>query len=489
MVFATAGVSGDEPVYDMAGRRELFVDRFLIDSLANLRHVLHEPRDEGSVLARSEAWEDERTDFGFGSVLHDHDLYRMYYRSNHAGEVTCLAESVDGIHWTKPKLGLVEIRGSRENNVVLDDPRFTHNFAPFMDANPAADPEQRYKAVAGAPTNAKADRDTTGPRALVSADGVHWKLLQEQPVLSITNVLQTLDGLRETMLFDSQNVAFWSTTENRYVLYFRVYKDGLRRVARAESDDFLKWTNLQLVEYRNAEGAPGLVQDLYITQLHPYYRAPHVYVGIGARLMSKPERRLFSDEQATSMQLDMRQARGLSDAVLLSTRGGATIDRPFMEGFLRPSRRPEDWVARSNFPLQNLVPTGPMEMSFYVKHNNGQPTAHVRRHSLRVDGLASLQASYSGGEMTTKPLRFSGNRLRLNFATSAAGDIAVELQDAQGRPIPGFALADATKTIGNEVERVVRWERGDDVSSLAGQPVRIRFVMRDADLYSFRFTE
>ncbi|MGC3967363.1 MAG: hypothetical protein QM775_08340 [Pirellulales bacterium] len=98
----------------------------------------------------------------------------------------------------------------------------------------------------------------------------------------MATVLQSLDGLRDAMLFDSQNLVIWSTVERRYVMYFRVYKGGLRRVARAESDDFLHWKNLQLVEYGDGAGGPGLIQDLYITQLHPYFRAPHLFVGIGA---------------------------------------------------------------------------------------------------------------------------------------------------------------------------------------------------------------
>lgn len=481
--------AAEAEVIDIGTRRELFLDLRLVDSLTGVRHVLQVPRDEGPVLGRDQAWEDPRPSFAFGTILRDGDRYRMYYRGHHGGEITCLAESPDGRTWTKPKLGLIERGGTRDNNIVLDDQLITHNFAPFIDENPAAPPEERYKAIAGAPRNSKADPKTTGPRALVSADGLHWRLKQEAPVLSMASVLASLDGLRDAMLFDSQNVVFWSTTEGLYVMYFRVYKGGLRRVARAESADFLNWKNLELVEYGDGADGPGLVQDLYITQLSPYYRAPHQYVGIGARLMSKSERRIVTEEQAAAMQLDMRQAHGLSDAVLMSTRGGPTIDRPFMEGFLRPSERLQDWVARSNYPMRNIVPTGPLEMSFYVQHHNGQPSAHVRRHSLRIDGFTSLEAPYSGGEIRTKPLKFTGRRLLLNFATSAAGDISVEIQDAAGRPLPGFALADAVKTVGNELERPVRWKSGDDVSSLAGRPVRLRIVMRDADLYAFRFGE
>ena len=153
----------------------------------------------------------------------------------------------------------------------------------------------------------------------------------------------------------------------------------------------------------------------------------------------------------------------------------------------RPGIGAENWVSRTNYPVLNLVQTSAHEMSLYVNQNYAQPTAHVRRYSLRLDGLASLHASYQGGEMTTKPLRFTGRRLLLNFATSAAGGIRVEIQDKDGRPIPGHELQDCREQVGNEIERTVSWKKGDDLASLAGKPVRLRFVMKDADIYALRF--
>jgi hypothetical protein len=112
----------------------------------------------------------------------------------------------------------------------------------------------------------------------------------------------------------------------------------------------------------------------------------------------------------------------------------------------------------------------------------------VRRYTLRPDGFASLAAPTSGGEMVTKPLVFQGRRLAVNFSTSAAGGMRVEIQDQQGKPIPGFALADCGELFGDALERSVVWRGGPDVSKLAGQPVRLRFVLHDADLFALQFT-
>jgi hypothetical protein len=126
-------------------------------------------------------------------------------------------------------------------------------------------------------------------------------------------------------------------------------------------------------------------------------------------------------------------------------------------------------------------------LSIYAQHHCGYPTAHVRRYTLRPDGFVSLAAPTAGGEMVTKPLVFQGQRLAVNFSTSAAGGMRVEIQDPQGKPIPGFGLADCGELFGDALERQVVWRGGPDVSKLAGKPVRLRFVLHDADLFALRF--
>ena len=87
----------------------------------------------------------------------------------------------------------------------------------------------------------------------------------------------------------------------------------------------------------------------------------------------------------------------------------------------------------------------------------------------------------------TKPLIFEGKELVINFSTSAAGSVQVEIQNADGKPIDGFALSDCPEIFGDAIERVVTWKCGGDVSKLAGKQIRLRFVIKDADLYSLRF--
>lgn len=128
-------------------------------------------------------------------------------------------------------------------------------------------------------------------------------------------------------------------------------------------------------------------------------------------------------------------------------------------------------------------------MSLYVNHDYASPTSHVRRYSLRLDGFASVRAGASGGELLTKPFTFIGNSLSVNFATSAAGGLRFELQDAAGKPLPGYSLAECNELIGNELDRRVLWNKSDRLGTLAGQVVRLRCTLKDADLFAIQFVE
>ncbi|MGQ9671658.1 MAG: hypothetical protein ACUVV5_00820 [Candidatus Aminicenantales bacterium] len=111
----------------------------------------------------------------------------------------------------------------------------------------------------------------------------------------------------------------------------------------------------------------------------------------------------------------------------------------------------------------------------------------MRRHTLRLDGFVSVHAGSKRGELVTKPVIFQGQSLVINFSTSAAGTVLVEIQDERGVSIPGYSLSDCPDIYGDEIERAVAWRSGPSLSRLAGKPVRLRFCLKDADLYSFQF--
>jgi hypothetical protein len=127
------------------------------------------------------------------------------------------------------------------------------------------------------------------------------------------------------------------------------------------------------------------------------------------------------------------------------------------------------------------------ELSIYATESYFNNATRLRRFTVRMDGFVSLRADSQGGEMHTRPITFSGKCLEMNFSTSAAGSIQVDIQDASGKPIPGFALEDCPEIYGDRIRQVVGWKQGSDVSTLAGKPIRLRFVMKDADLYAIQF--
>ncbi len=467
--FALTSLKGKvNEVVDIASRRELFVDDFLIDQIKGAQLVMNRPHDAGVVLKFDKAWEGPFC--GYCTVIKTESGYRVYYRGKFGagkdgdtGEVTCVAESKDGINWVRPKLNLYEVGGHRDNNVVLAGKApYSHNFSPWLDTRPGIPKNQRYKALAGI--------HSSGVALFVSPDGLSWKILKEKILTS------------KEFAFDSQACAFWSESEKQYVCYFRTWKNKVRWVSRSTSKDALIWTDPVAMTFGDAPA-----EHLYTNQTQPYFRAPHLYMSTAARFM--PGRQVVTDEQAREINVNPKYFKDTSDAVLITSRGGNSYERTFLTSFIRPGIGAKNWVSRTNYPAWNIVQTGPAEMSVYVNQDYAQPTAHLRRYSMRLDGFASVRAEYSGGELLTRPFTFAGKTLSINFATSAAGSVRVEIQTADSKPIPGFSAMECREQIGNEIDRTVTWNAGSDVSALAGKPVRLRFVMKDADIFALKFSK
>ena len=446
LVFAAGSGQSSDPV-DLGSRLEPLLDRFLIHSLkGEARLQLHKPQRREIVLVHDVPWEGNST--AHHTLFRDGDIYRMYYGGRHyePGKqlrhvLVCYAESQDGLRWTRPKLGLYEYEGSRDN--------------------PRCAPDARYKSLA---------RGDDGVYALKSPDGIHWSLLSSKAVIP-----------KGEMSLDSQNLAFWDALRGRYVCYLRsshTYPNGqrVRDVKTAVSQDFLNWTEPQFLAY---PGAP--VEHLYTNQIKPYARASHIFLGFPKR---------FVPSRNTD-----RKLAGVSDGVFMSSRDGIHFQR-WGEAIIRPGLQQERWVTRNNMTgwgiltLPSSVPGEPDELSLYVTEGYyAGRGSRLRRYTYRLDGFVSVQAPLVGGEMITRPIHFSGSRLAINFSTSAAGSIGVEIQDESGRPLRGYSLEECPEIFGDSIQRMVSWERGSDLSHLAGSTIRLRFVVKDADLYSLQFVQ
>jgi len=441
----------------------LFVDDFLIDGMGgSVERRLCHPTPRGVALEFGDAGEPwEGVYVAFHTVVKDGGRVLLYYRGcpkplmidESPDGVTCVAESVDGVRFSRPKLGVVEYDNSKENNIVFEGVP-SHNFAPFKDPNPDASDDQRFKAIAFHVDHNPNDK---GLCAYGSPDGLHWHPLTDKRVISDGN-------------FDSQNLAFYDPNLNCYVCYYRDYINGFRMIKRRVSQDFLNWTDPVDLRYDDER-----VEDFYTNCVRPYFRAPHIYIGTPARFV------------ATRTAIPGSPS-SISDAVLMSSRDGRTFQR-WEEGFIRPGLEPEVWTDRNNYPAWGMIQTSPEEISLFWSEHYRHPGNRLRRGTIRTDGFVSLHAGGGKvGETLTRPLLFSGDRLVVNYATSAVGTILVELCDVSGEAFEGFALTDAAPLFGNEIQRMVAWGGGrSDLSVLSGKPVRLRLRMLDADLYSIQF--
>jgi len=154
----------------------------------------------------------------------------------------------------------------------------------------------------------------------------------------------------------------------------------------------------------------------------------------------------------------------------------------FTEAFLRPGLAADRWASRANYAALNIHPTGPAEMSLW-HGKSGQ------RYTLRTDGFVSAHAGAARGECLSHVLTFTGDELLLNVSTSAAGGVRVEIQEASGSALPGFSLAECDEIVGDAIDHRVTWKKQVPLRSLAGRPVRLRWVLQEADLYAFQFRE
>ncbi len=507
-------------VRDIGHTKQCFIDSSLVDSSRGVSLNMNSPRRDGHpLIVPDQPWEKDSHFSAYPSVLKDGGKVRLWYGLLHMTGPgpydhdwrVCYAESDDGLHFTKPILNLHEVAGSKANNVVLPGP--IGGCSVWID--PKAPPEHRYK------TQAKAY--PTGQFQMHSSpDGLHWNPFE---------LLNPGSGG-----WDTQSIIFRDAKIGRYVLFTRRWvrlqprERSYRTVRRLESDDLKGWDNksvaleadkIDLATHTTSTGQPPVdyygaavfpYEDTYIMLAQAFWhwqdRPGQLRDALPMHVERQPGPRIpavsagIRDESRSLAASASRKGLGPSafDVRLLVSRDGKQFQRvgqrkPFMA--IGPEGAFDSrfvWVA------PNPVRMGDELWIYYFGDNRdhdsnidplagGQHRTGIGRAVLRLDGFVSADADYTGGELTTPPLRFSGKRLELNLDTSGGGSAEAEVLDADGKPLAGFARADAIAINGNSVRMPVRWRNGDDVSPLAGKPVRLRFHLRDCKLYAFQFRE
>ncbi len=485
---------------------QLMIDRSIMDKFEEGAALkMGTPIEREVVVASADPWDGDA--FFISSVYQHEGLYTMLYRGRDSGiaderpssTYLCMMTSADGVNWEKPDLGLVDFNGSKENNIVStvegDALPFCYT---FYDPRPDTPANERVKAIDMRDGDRRAGGEGKGLRAQImgSPDGRIWHDLEIEANLKSDWV----------NAFDGGSVS-WSEVEQAFVGYFRwwdteakhryydwmIARPGVRTAFRSVSKDLVTWLKPEPMSYGDTPA-----EHFYETSTVPYFRSPGLYVVLANRF--NPGRRALTLEEERELQITRFPGNkhtptytfssDANDLVLLTTKPDSSeFDRPFMEAFLRPGPELGNWASRCTYPSLSggIIPTGPAEISFYVTRHHLQKTNYIQRISLRTDGFASVNAPHAGGSMTTVPFTYTGDHLLLNYATSAAGEVRVELQDAEGNALPGFTMEDCDVLIGDRIDGSVSWHGQKSLSRYIGKPVRLKFQMRDADIYSFVF--
>ena len=526
-------------ITNISTNRELFLDDHLIDrTTAKLR--MHEPVSKEIVM-------DFKGDHECGGptyfqVFLDNDTYRMFYIARPSisdpegcSARLCYCESRDGIHWEKPNLNIVEYKGSKQNNIVLtrkmlfgEDTSFIEdycstlpssfgiprkdlaakltdafsndldNFTICMDTRPECPQDEKFKAITPLSIQTEAENCNsehwwTHGYAFIfcSPDGFHWKRMSDRSIMGPGG-------------FDSSNVFFWDELRGHIWAYFRSlhqdvrdHEHWIRDIRCCISGDYINWSNPECIDFGEADDLP-----LYTSLAQVYKRAPQYFIGLPTRYI---ERKKWTSAFDYLPDPDLRRERidthqspreglAITDCAFMFSRNGKKWTR-YDEAFLRPGiYRRGSWVYGDCYPSWPLIETKseidsiPSELCFYsCERQRVEGESLLRRFTLRLDGFVSLNSGYRASETITKPLTFTGNKLSINFSTSAVGWIKIELQDESGIALPGYSLNDCDEIFGDMIERPVLWNGSSDVSAFSGKPLRIRIVMSDCDLYSFVF--
>ncbi len=503
-------VQADIPL-NISDQRQVFIDGRFVRESHGAELLVHKPRKTGQiVIACEKPWEQRMGQYH--SVLYEGGTYHIWYTvyggaDSNAVPVRSIAyaRSSDGIRWEKPDLGLVEIYGTRKNNIVLGHgfggiKGATHGCMVFLDPHAPAD--QRFRLVSNPQELGKY------LHIFSSGDGIHWKLTHR-------NVLKFRS---EKHHLDSQNVIFWDQRINRYVAYVRRNLRPLgspgRSVARGKSKNLSRFPDVEdcsVVLGFDADDpvnkAKIQVADFYTNGTFKYPWAQDAYY-------------MFPSEYFHYMMFlkDFRKGQpvnaGSLDGRFAASRDGIDWKRYDRRAFVELGMKHE-WDSRSIYMAYGVVPgDNENEMFMYYYGSNtlhgwdredqhrernkrllrrigGAPETEIHaigRLIVRRDGFVSIRAGYTGGEFLTPVLSFKGDELALNVDTSAVGLLQVEILDEDKKPITGYTLKDCDQIYtANEINRVVEWNSKSTVAKLAGKPIRLRFVIRDADLYAFQF--
>jgi hypothetical protein len=442
--------------------------------------------------------------------------YRMYYhvRPIQPGlddpkiKMLCMSESDDLIKWQHTQTEQFFINGSKRNNVVLPgmvgtvflDPKKTDGCSFWFAGvrNDDHDPPF-WKEIQGTVHG----RDSRGQKEgaiylFKSREGITWKRVK--------------DGVIMPFWCDPPSLVLYDPRIDQYVLYARGNDRGNSRkrfVARAVSPTLncLPFSYNEIPNYPvgshglhnhlipeatdpvlQADGQDPPKTDIYSSCMNIYPWAENVYLAFPSVYRHYDDQNSFGRDHRGKVKND-----GVIEVQLAVSRDGIHFYR-FRKSYIAPGIIEDE--SRGGCVFMGV---GMVKKEHYIYQvfeesvkTHRQPHAKEKRNFRlavqRLDGFVSADAGSQGGSLTTPTLTFTGNRLKLNVDCSAMGEVWVEIQDKDFKPIDGFSLNESVSVDRNGISQEVWWRNGPDIGELAGRPVRLHIKLRSAKLFAFQFT-
>ncbi|HEY0966531.1 MAG TPA: hypothetical protein VGD88_04000 [Opitutaceae bacterium] len=478
-LLSSVGRSEDKPPL-----RHLFLDPAILASAEGVELKVNPASRRETVIVPDKPWEKHLISF-FLTVRDEDGKLRMWYVCRDAwGEGSqanlAYAESTDGVHWTKPSLGIAEYQGIKETNLVG-----VRSLEGVVFQDPNQPPEERYNYVStsrGGPDNA------TGLYRFHSPDGLRWRR-DPEPLVRAGS--------------DTQNVAWWDEHRKEYVLIVRgwVPDPNRRKVNRLSLASIRETASVRLdgsgwSHYFGTE-IPTILAcdeldpsrtDIYNMAAQPYPLDTRWYVAFPTFLRRSAQTdapgwrgRHMGPAEVQFAGSDDSLAWHRYDRAAYAAPGIASPDKKNMTfmGAGMVVRGDEIWQYGTEFETVHGD----------VDARNRKGDGSIVRYVQRVDGFVSLDTGNREGRARTVAVKVSGKRLLLNLDTGALGEVRVALIGRDGQPLTGFTAEECVPIEYNGTGVEVKWTGQADLSSVQGRELAIEFRSTRTKLYSFRFVD
>ncbi|RKY88043.1 hypothetical protein DRQ09_03515 [candidate division KSB1 bacterium] len=458
--------------------RYIFVDDSIIQKTYQVTRVVHHPEkcSQNPLLIADKPWEGGIN--LYGTVLYDNGKFRMWYqvyngkaKDRSFNTLIAYAESEDGIHWTKPDLGLVEFEGNKNNNILITCRGTSSLYSPAVVKDPKPEnPEKTYKMIYW-DSMSKKELEKYGPnfppgknvpgwRAIpgegfftaYSPDGIHWKQYGHQPVFTCACDASSLNYFSDGTFVVFHKI---SVAEDRH---FRI-------LGQTTSKDFVNWSKPSIILEPDWHDPYGT--EFYGMSGFEYYGN---YLGLVWIYNNAPADKSMNIQMAASK--DGKNWHRAADRKIFLDRG-----------------EPGDWDGGSIVVSSNPLISPPGYPDKILIYYGGGTTTHddsryrewgIGLATLRIDGFVSMRSGMFNGKLKTKPIIATGSKMFCNCDIKH-GYIKIELLDENGKSI---AMSKDITTSGTR--KIVQWEKSPKVD-IAGKKITIVFYMKKSDLYSFWF--